>query len=82
MKQQTIDLLRQFGIADDEYTVTKLPWGEIIFTAREHTVSILPDIKRKTVQIDRAWLLDRFGSENVALVAATALATILRQQAP
>lgn len=79
MKTTIIEILKSFGIAETEYTVSALPWGEITFTAAGHTVTVLPDTGRFCVQIDRGWTLDRLGSDNVPLVAATALATILRK---
>jgi len=79
MKTTIIEILKTFGIAETEYTVSALPWGEITFTAAGHTVTVLPDTGRFCVQIDRGWTLDRLGSDNVPLVAATALATILRK---
>jgi hypothetical protein len=76
-----IEILKSFGIAETEYIVSALPWGEMTFTAAGHTVTVLPDTGRFCVQIDKGWTLDRLGSDNVPLVAATALTAILRKGA-
>lgn len=82
MKYRIIDILNQFGIDEEEYSVTveEDRIGFLFTTNNGHSVRVEPiTIKVYFLEVDREWTMAGVSSENVPLVAATALATLLRQ---
>jgi hypothetical protein len=78
MQNQITNQLLLFGIQPGEYQITTHLAGEIEITAGGNTITVIPMIGRKAIQLNRKWTLDRIPSESVILAVSAVVAALLR----
>lgn len=78
MQNQIMNQLLLLGIQPGEYAITTHATGETEITVLGNTVSVIPMIGRKAIQLNREWTLDRIPADSVILAVSAVVAALLR----